>query len=108
MYAYNKTTSWLDNKTQEERESIINKARNEAPKLRHKFKTRFTEIKRLRLEAVREQIRKNEEAAQRKIQQLENLTTDVIFYGLWHSKADIDANMAALNTKSEKEAALKA
>ena len=48
-----------------------------------------------------------EELEQKKLKQKEDLTNDIVYFGLWQSENEVDLCLASIPTKTEKEKALK-
>lgn len=79
-----------------------------AGRLRLKFKERMKEIEQKRLLVLRA---KEEELKKKKLKTLqrkENMTNDILYFGLWQSSDDVSQHLSEFQTKSEKIRALKA
>ena len=42
-----------------------------------------------------------------KIQRMENMTTEIVFFSLWQSEQEVESSLQAIHTKNEKEKSLK-
>lgn len=85
MFAFNKTSEWLEKLTSEERDKLMNDAKKGGRNLRQQFKQRGLEIQRKRQEALKEKQealkKKKENMYKKKAKQ----TSQVIYYGLWQA-----------------------
>ena len=107
MFANNKTTSWLNIKTLKEREEFIKQARCMAPEFKHVYKIRRQKLLEERdklLQAKRLQL---EKLQAKKLKEKEELAQEIMKYGLWQSKDQVQEEISKLRTKKEKIAALK-
>lgn len=108
MFSLNKTGEWLNSLPAEKRELYLDQSRKEGRTARQKYKERLSVIEEKRIETLREkrqQIRKKEEDQYR---QREQLTNDILYYGLWQFPETVDQNMAELGTDTCKKKAIKA
>ena len=108
MFCCNKTEQWLQNKSKVEIDSLLHDARRQVKFTREKFKTRQKEIHQRRLEMIQEKAKKYEELERKKLKQKENMTNEIIYFGLWQSETEVDQKLLLISSKSEKEKALKA
>lgn len=70
MSLNNKTTTWLNTKSDDEKKDIMKKASKSVKTLRNKYKTRINEISERRRIALHEQVQKKEAAKQLKLREL--------------------------------------
>ena len=77
------------------------------PEVRKAFKERKLEIQRKQKEALREKMRKAEEAEAARLAKLQGYTDKIIFYGLWQTVEQVDSALEELHLKGEKLDALK-
>ena len=107
MYSQNKTSAWLQEKSEDEKEKLLQAARNLVPMVKEKFKTRKQEIqKQLQDDLARRQ----EEITRRqykKTQEKEKLTKAIEIVGLWVTRAQVDSALDAIIKKTEKVKVLK-
>ena len=108
MYTHNKTGEWLTGKSEKEQEALLITARKQVPKLRQQFKLRQKKLFETRQALIFEKMKKTEESKTRKLRSLENMTNDIVFYGLWQSEEQIDSELATYNSDAQKVKALKA
>ncbi len=107
LYSHNKSSSWLEQQTCEEREKLLQAARTLAPTVRAKFKARRQQIEARREEAL---VKKQEDIARkqlRAVQEKEKLTKEIETVGLWMSKAEVESGLEALLKKGERVKVLK-
>ena len=57
---------------------------------------------------IQEKAKKYEELERKKLKQKENMTNEIIYFGLWQSETEVDQKLLLISSKSEKEKALKA
>ena len=107
MFCCNKTQQWLENKSTPEKDSLLCDARKQVKLTREKFKVRQKEIHQRRLQILQEKAKKVEELEQKKLKQKEDMTNDIVYFGLWQSENEVDLRLASIPTKTEKEKALK-
>ena len=102
LYSHNKSSHWLEQKTDEERQQLLRAARNLAPVIRDKFNKRRLELERRQEEAV---ARKQQDIAKRElkhVQEKELLTKRIAVVGLWTSKAEVEGGLSGLGSKADK------
>ena len=90
MFCCNKTEQWLQNKSKVEIDSLLHDARRQVKFTCEKFKTRQKEIHQRRLEMIQEKAKKYEELERKKLKQKENMTNEIIYFGLWQSETEVD------------------
>ena len=106
-FTINKTGEWLNEKSSGEIKRLVSKARKEVHSLRLTFKRRKDIIMQRRREKLEENMRRKEADEARKLQQQEEITEQVIYYGLWQTEEQVDAVLSTIPTKAEKIKALK-
>lgn len=107
MYSQNKTSSWLQKKSDEEKESILQAARNLVPVTKEKFKGRKQEIQK---QIEDDLVRRRQDITRKhlkKTQEKEKLTKAIGVVGLWVSRAQVDSGLDAITKKTEKVKILK-
>lgn len=107
LFSHNKTSSWMEQLTDDEREKLMRAARTLAPTIRAKFKARRQE-----LEARREEdLEKRAEAIARKelkvVKEKEKLTKQIEKYGLWTSREEVEEGIEAFVKQAKKKEVLK-
>ena len=70
------------------------------------FKERLKEIQEACRVAILHKMKDAEEATARRLKKKEDLTSNIIDWGLWQSVESVDASLAVLKTKTEKVSAL--
>ena len=99
--------NWLTSKSPEEVQHLLQAARKIAPEFRRLFKERKQNILEARISALHEKQHALEAARIKQLRLKENLTKDIIQYGLWQSKEDIAEGVAKERSKTAKLRALK-
>ena len=99
--------NWLTSKSPEEVQHLLQTARKIAPEFRRLFKERKQNILEARIRALHEKQHALEAARIKQLRLKENLTKDIVQYGLWQSKEDIAKGVAKERSKTAKLSALK-
>ena len=108
LFANNKTSAWLDAKTPEEKEDLLKKARNLSPEFKRLYRLRKQRLLEERSKILQAKHLQLEQMRQKKLQEKERLTENILMYGLWQSKEQVNKQLSKLKTKKEKVKALKA
>ena len=108
LFANNKTSAWLDAKTPEEKEDLLKKARNLSPEFKRLYRLRKQRLLEERSKILQAKHLQLEQMRQKKLQEKERLTENILMYGLWQSKEQVNEQLSKLKTKKEKVKALKA
>ena len=95
----------LFTKPNEEVRELMQKARSMAPQFKRLYDKRRQQIREERVELLKAKQHALLAAQERNVRQKEQLTQDIIRYGLWQSPAD---SLSQLKSKAEKLKALKA
>ena len=106
MFALNKTANWLQNKSEEEQDKLIKKARMLAADIQKHFKEKLLEISRIRQCALLEKKTLIEKQRLALLKEKENLTNQITYYGLWQTKDNMNSNLSLIKSQSEKKKAL--
>jgi hypothetical protein len=85
---------------------ILNQSRSEGRALRKLYLTRSKEIIKERQDRIHERDRLHKETEEKKLQEKENLTDEIIYYGLWQAPSRVDREMKELLTVTQKTKAL--
>ena len=104
-FSLNKTSEWLSD--QDNINEIIKQSRSSVKAERMRFKQREQMILAKRIEKQEEDFQKKIEQERRRIERLEKETADMLFYGLWQNVAQMESELEKINSKKEKEEALK-
>ena len=104
-FSLNKTSEWLESK--ENSCEIIKQCRGEVKTERQRFKQREQFILAKRIEKQQEDFLLKQQVERRRIERLEKETTDMLYYGLWQSAVQVEEELSKINSKKEKEEALK-
>ena len=91
MFTTNKTATWLDGKSVEEKEQLFAMARKVSPQHQRAFKERQKTIQQERQEILRMKQLEMERQQKRALQKREKYTNEVIDYGLWQSEQEVHA-----------------
>jgi hypothetical protein len=107
MFSQNKTAEWLENKTSDERECLIKKARKGGSELRAMYQERKKEIE----TTIQSNLKTKQKQLQNKrltlLKRKEKLTIDIQIHGLWQSKESVLNHLHTYSTESKKIEALK-
>ena len=107
MYSQNKTSVWLQKKSEEEKVKLFKAARNLVPVTKEKYKVRRLEIQKLLEDDL---ARKQQDIAQKqfkKNQEKEKLTKEIGVVGLWTNRAQVDDGLDAITKKTDRLRVLK-
>ena len=112
LFSHNKTSTWLDSKTPQEKERLFQAACTMTSVHRANFQKRRVEIERRRKEQQerkeKERLLKEKKAMEKKaMEEKENLTKKISRVGLWTSEAEVREGLDALARANEKKDALK-
>ena len=108
LFTNNQTASWLRAKPIEDVQELMKKAHSKAPEFKHQYEDRRKRMHEERIELLRAKQLAVLAAQERSVKQKEQLTQDIIKYGLWQSSAQISNGLHQLKSKTEKFKALKA
>lgn len=107
-FSINKTGKWLKEQPDDKVVELVASARKEVSSIRKKFKHRQAIIVERRREKLEEARRVKEAHELRKVLRQENITTEIIYFGLWQSADQVDSALHTIKSKTEKLKALKA
>ena len=108
LFSHNATLEWLGAKKAAEKAVINSEARKSVSIVRHNFRLWQTAIQDARRAAVVEKLRKAEELQIKRLRRKEKQTSDIIYWGLWQTDAQVDSALATIPTAGEKIKSLKA
>eukprot|EP00111_Clytia_hemisphaerica_P008896 TCONS_00025985-protein len=104
MWSRNSTNDWLDGKTDYERDTILNKARQLAPKMKAKYaerKTTLISAKKERLERKqKEKIEMKEKIAAKKAVAVNNLIQ--AGHKVWLTEQEVETGIVSINADKDK------
>ena len=107
LFSNNKTSSWLNTKSEEERDELFKKARKLAPEFRELYKQRREKLLEDRAKILRDKQIALQRLREKRFREKEKLAEEIMVYGLWQSEGHIKSSLAKLTTVSEKLKALK-
>lgn len=81
MYSFNKTSKWLEDLPEDERNQYIEESRKEGRKIRQMFKTRTKINQEKHLEQQRQKQQELERREAERVRKAESYTNDVCYYG---------------------------
>ena len=108
LFTTNKTASWLDEKSDKEKEIMFMKARKLAPQHQKAFRERQKAIEQDRQEALAKKQLALEQRQLRILKEKEKYTREMTEYGLWQTTEEIKAQILRMSTKKRQITALKA
>ena len=100
LFAFNKTSEWLDAKSEEEEKKILKESRKQVKRLEKEFSERQKKMKEEKAEQLRKKFQKDEEARQKKLDFRIQQANDICYWGLMQSEKQLDQAMVGL-TESE-------
>ncbi len=89
LFTNNQTASWLRAKPIEEVQELMKKACSKAPEFKYQYEEIRKHMREERIELLRAKQLAVLAAQERSVKQKEQLTQDIIKYGLWQSSAQI-------------------
>ena len=101
MYLQNKTSDWVQKKSEEEKEKLFKAARNLIPNTKETYKVRKQEMQKLLEDDLAS---KQQNIAQKQIKKTlekEKLTTEIGVVGLWTNRAQVDDGLDAFTKKTD-------
>ena len=107
LYSHNKTATWLENKTIEEKKRLLHAARTLTSVHRANFRKRREDIELKRKEMLLQKERERARKKEKEIKEKEELTKKISSVGLWSTKDEVLAGLEKIATKTAKKDALK-
>ncbi|KAK6168596.1 hypothetical protein SNE40_019795 [Patella caerulea] len=97
MFSFNKTSTWLRELGEDEKNRLLDESRKEGREIRKEFIARTKSIsdERFRLQKLKKQEMERLEAS--RVQRAECMTNDVCYYGLWQTVDQINEGMDKLS-----------
>ena len=108
LFTNNKTAKWLNEKSEEEREVLLARARKKSPEWRKLFQHRREEMLLERSKLLREKQLNLKRKRQQAVKEKEKATAAMMEYGLWQTEDQVKENLAKFKSKTAKTKALKA
>ena len=108
MFSNNKTSKWLDAKSNEDRKKLFAEARKNAPKHRQKHQQHISELEKQRRKSQIQKQKEKEESEKKRVEIKEKITSELTSYGLWLSAIEVGTNLKAMKSETQKCKALKA
>ena len=106
MYSQNKTSVWLQKKSEEEKAMLFKAARNLVPVTKEKYKVRRLEIQ----NPLEDDSARKQDIAQKQIkknQEKEKLTNEIGVVGLWTDREQVNDGLDAVTKKTDRLRVLK-
>ncbi|WAR11354.1 LOW QUALITY PROTEIN: hypothetical protein MAR_025534, partial [Mya arenaria] len=107
MYSFNKTSKWLEEPPEDERNQYIEESRKDGRKIRQTFKERTRVIQEKRLEQLRQKQVDLERREAERIRKSEKLRNEECYYGFWQSKLQVEKGLNYMDSNKEVMSALK-
>ena len=107
LFRKNKCATWLDNKDCVEKNAILTSSRKRVHTLRGNFLHKLAEFSERRKENLQQKQERLSKLRQKQFEKKEDLTKNIMYYGLWQSPAEIDEKLSTIKTQKEKLEALK-
>lgn len=98
LFAFNKTSDWLEGLPQNERDRLLNLAKKKGRQICEKYKERMKEIERQRLETLKKKQEELVKKKERLYKKKEKQTSDIIFYGLWQTPARMEQMLHSIQS----------
>ena len=108
LFSNNKTAQWLNSKPQAEVKVLLQKARKVAPEFKQLYKDRRKQMLEGRAQLLQAKQHALQAAQEKSLRWKEQLTKEILHYGLWQTHGDVENGLAKLKSKSAKLKALKA
>ncbi|WAR13431.1 hypothetical protein MAR_027611 [Mya arenaria] len=100
LFCHNKTMKWLGEKSESEKEKLLSDAKKDVKSMRQKFVNRKIAIENARQERLNAADRKQ------RMRRKEQITDEILLWGLWQSEEDVESATERLSTDKDKKAAL--
>ena len=108
LFSNNKTAQWLNSKPQAEVKELLQKARKVAPEFKQLYKDRRKQMLEERARLLQAKQHALQAAQEKSLRRKEQLTKEVLHYGLWQTHGDVKNGLGKLKSKTAKVKALKA
>lgn len=107
LFTKNKTTAWLDNKSSADKKAILDASVRRVSSLRRNMHKKLGEISERRKDFLKEKEERLSKLKRKQFEKNEELTSKIIYYGLWQSGEEIDQKLSTIRTQKEKLEVLK-
>ena len=107
MYSQNKTSDWVQKKSEEEKEKLFKAARNLIPNTKETYKVRKQEMQKLLEDDLASKQQNIAQKQIKKTQEKEKLTKEIGVVGLWTNRAQTDDGLDAFTKKTDRLRVLK-
>ena len=107
LFLNNKTATWIESKSSEERSALMTTARRSAAQHRRKFRERLIQIEEERVKLQQKKETEKRVTERKVILEKEKITSDIVHIGLWQSVDQIDQKLASYASETQKREALK-
>ena len=108
MFANNKTAQWLSAKSEEERSTVLEIARQSAAETRACFRARQEAIRTKRREMLKKREKEIEDKRNKELKRKEELTAEIATLGLWVTEEMIVLGLQSITGAGKQRAALRA
>lgn len=108
LFTNNRTSEWLQGKSSQERAKLFAEARKNAPQHREKYRQLISSLEKERIAIQRKKQQEKEASARKLVEMKEKITSELLGYGLWVSSEQVQSNLSAMKTETQKRTALKA
>ena len=99
LFSQNKTSAWLRQKSEEEKERLLNAARKLSKVHKQNFRKRTDEIKAKRLELLLQRERELSKKHEKELKDKEELTLKIQTYGLWTSSSEVQLQLSKMTVE---------
>ena len=107
LFTNNKTASWLQMKSSEEREQLFRQAKKLAPEFKELYRSRRQQLLVDRARILREKQFAIQQLQEKRLKEKEKVTQDLMSYGLWQTEIQVHEGLRRLRSNSDKLKALK-
>ena len=90
LFSANKTAKWLREKSPSERKDLLQRARLCAPEFKKMYQVREQQVYEQRAKILQSKQETLARLQQKALQLKENLTNDLMVYGLWQNEDNVD------------------
>ncbi|KAL3867760.1 hypothetical protein ACJMK2_040610, partial [Sinanodonta woodiana] len=104
MFAFNKTSEWLQSLPITEKEKLLTECRKEGRQMQAKYKERLKEIEAKRRENLQNKQLALEKKQKRALQVKSKHTNAILYYGLWQRPDDVENILAELSNTEKRKA----
>ena len=106
LFSGNKTTNWLNSKSDEQKEYFLTTARKMACSHKAKFKERLEAITEKRIAAIQQKQAEAERKQKKVLEEKEALTSSIVIQGLWKLVHGVDSKLSRIHSEAAKQKAI--